>query len=160
MTRMLGLWVKQASANWSNHDSNEDLIKVKHLFLNSASNLMAWFDNNTVQFETQACDGLWRYVPVHTGTFRLVLFSARTVTYLGKLSHAGTYRYGQVYVLEKCQNVRTSTYEYVLFVVYHGTWQYMTVHCSAWRYIAVHIPVHTGMYCYVMFVIVQVFRTQ
>ncbi len=96
--------------------------------------------------------GLWQYVPVRTGTYHLVLFLVRT---FGNFSHDVTNLYVPVRTgIEKCQKNRTSTYKYVLFMVYHGAWQYMTVNCSTWWYIAlmiaVHIPAHTSTYSYVL----------
>ncbi len=44
------------------------------------------------------------------------------------------------------RKMRKSTYEYVLFMVYHGTWQHMTAHCSTYTSTYWYILIHMSEY--------------
>ena len=87
--------------------------------------------------------GLWRYIPVHTGTYRHVLFySTRryVLTWVWrKVVYTGTYRY--VLKCAKWPKVRTSTY-------FCGLWRYMAVHGSTCGILSRYMAVHGGTWHY------------
>jgi hypothetical protein len=92
--------------------------------------------------------GMYRYVPVRTGTYRLVLLwcTTRYVLLVNfRMSvHTCTYRYVLVRQMTKSTyaHVRVRTFGTKLAV--HGsTWQYMAVYGSTRQYMMVHFLLRT-----------------